>query len=311
VSLIDIDNSPKANKANKTSKKNNKMSLFQTTFKKSDMSSQMNFHNSFIRNKSSKESNIRDFPLKETNMKPIPEDESVISHQKLKNENIGTFRTQEIYIQKNYLNEDDNNDNNNDTNSKNDSKKSSETYKNSKSKSKSFSSSSSSSESINFPGNLSKKILENKSKGSLSNISSNKEFEKSKNSYSIVSKINEEIYPDEEYNIPIREEMLLNKKIKLSKIENKSKINNFNNNKNKFGNSKVRILLDYTATLSNTNDFEKDKEKNEKQKRSDIKIDKKKVDFYPNLYENHNEKEEKKNFEVNKKITYQLEKKFQ
>ena len=96
---------------------------------------------------------------------------------------------------------------------------------------------------------MSKKILENKSNGSLSNISSNKEFEKSKNSYSIVSKINEEIYPDEEYNIPIREEMLLNKKIKLSKIENKSKINNFNNNKNKFGNSKVRILLDYTATL--------------------------------------------------------------
>ena len=316
-SLIDSDNSFGANKTNKTNKKVTKMSLFQTTFKKSEMSSQMNFHNSFIKNKSSKESNIRDFNLIESNMKALPEDETVTSHQKHKNENIGTFRTQEIYIQKNYLNEDDNNnDNDKDMNSKNDSKKNenlkslskpSETYK--KSKSKSFSSSSSSSSSsgsINFPGNLSKKILEKNSNGSLSNNSSNKEFEKSKNSYSIGSKINEEIYPDEECNIPIREEILLNKKIKLSKIENKSKINNLDDNKNNFENSKVRILLDYSNNLSNTKDFEKDKEKNEKHNKSDIEMDKKKLDFCPNLCENKNEKEEKKIFEVNKKITLSI-----
>ena len=95
----------------------------------------------------------------------------------------------------------------------------------------------------------------------------------------------------------------MNKKIKLSKIENKSKINNFYENKNNFENSKVRILLDYSATLSNTNVFEKDKEKNEKQKRSDINIDKKNVDSCPNLNECKKEKEEKKIFEVNKKIT--------
>ena len=78
--------------------------------------------------------------------------------------------------------------------------------------------------------------------------------------------------------------MFLNNKINLSKIENKS-INNFNENKNNFENSKVRILLDYSVNLSNTNDFEKNNEKNEKQKKSDIKIDKNKNDFHSNSCE--------------------------
>jgi len=99
--------------------------------------------------------------------------------------------------------------------------------------------------------------------------------------------------------------MLLNKKINLSKIENKS-INNFNENKNNFENSKVKILLDYSANLSNTNDFEKNNEKNEKKKNSDIKIGIKKVDLYSNLDENKKEIEEKKIFGPNKKITLSI-----
>lgn len=144
-------------------------------------------------------------------------------------------------------------------------------------------------------------MLENKSNDQSSNNSSDKDSEESKNSYSIGSKINEEIYPGEECKIPIREEMLLNKNINLSKIENKS-LNNLNENKNNFENSKVRILLDYSVNLSNANDFEKSKEKSEKQKKSDTKIDKKKVDLNSNLCENKKEIEEKKIFEPNKKI---------
>ena len=304
-SLIDSDNSFKTNKKNKKKNKMNKMSLFQNNFKKSEISSQINSENFSIKNISSQESDIRDFHLIESNKKVLPEDENVITNQKHKNENIGTL-SQQINIKKNYLKEDDIDNNNDvDLNSKKDSKKneklkslskSSNSYK--KSNSKSLSSSSLES-SINFSANLPKKILKNKYIGSLSDKSS----EKSKNSYFIGSKINEEIYSDEECDIPIKEEMLLSKKIKLSKIENKSKINNFYENKNNFENSKVRILLDYSATLSNTNVFEKDKEKNEKQKRSDINIDKKNVDSCPNLNECKKEKEEKKIFEVNKKIT--------
>ena len=304
-SLIDSDNSFKTNKKNKKKNKMNKMSLFQNNFKKSEISSQINSENFSIKNISSQESDIRDFHLIESNKKVLPENENVITNQKHKNENIGTL-VQQINIKKNYLKEDDIDNNNDvDLNSKKDSKKneklkslskSSNSYK--KSNSKSLSSSSLES-SINFSANLPKKILKNKYIGSLSDKSS----EKSKNSYFIGSKINEEIYSDEECDIPIKEEMLLSKKIKLSKIENKSKINNFYENKNNFENSKVRILLDYSATLSNTNVFEKDKEKNEKQKRSDINIDKKNVDSCPNLNECKKEKEEKKIFEVNKKIT--------
>ena len=280
-SLIDSDNSFKTNKK---SKKINKMSLFQNTFKKSEMSSQMNSHSSFIKNRSNnQELNIRDFHLIESNnMKTLPEDGNVTAHQKHKNESIGTFMAKQTNIKKKYLNEDDN-DNLNDMKSNKDSKKkdrlksvskSSKTNKKSKSKSKSFSSSSSGS--INLSGNLPKKMLENKSNDQSSNNSSDKDSEESKNSYSIGSKINEEIYPGEECKIPIREEMLLNKNINLSKIENKS-LNNLNENKNNFENSKVRILLDYSVNLSNANDFEKSNEKSEKQKKSDTKIDKKKL----------------------------------
>jgi len=120
-SLIDSDNSFKTNKK---SKKINKMSLFQNTFKKSEMSSQMNSHSSFIKNRSNnQELNIRDFHLIESNnMKTLPEDGNVTAHQKHKNESIGTFMAKQTNIKKKYLNEDDN-DNLNDMKSNKDSKK--------------------------------------------------------------------------------------------------------------------------------------------------------------------------------------------
>ena len=271
-SLIDSDLSFKINKKNI---KSNKMSLFQNTFKKSNMSSQ----NSFLKNKSIQESNSRDFLLINNNMNTLPEDENIIYHQQ-NNGNIRTFMTQHTNIKKDYLKE---NEDDNEVKSKKDSKKnirlktlskSSKTYKESKSYL------------------LSQKILDNKSKDSLSNKSSNKESEVSKNSYFIGLKINEEIYPDEECNIPIREEMLLNKKINLSKIDNKSKINNLNDNKNNHENSKVKLLLDYSVNLSNTNDLEKNNEKNEKQN-----LDKKKNQLHFNLCENKKEIEEKNIYE--------------
>ena len=86
--------------------------------------------------------------------------------------------------------------------------------------------------------------------------------------------------------------MLLNKKINLSKIDNKSKINNLNDNKNNHENSKVKLLLDYSVNLSNTNDLEKNNEKNEKQN-----LDKKKNQLYFNLCENKKEIEEKNIYE--------------
>jgi hypothetical protein len=83
-SLIDSDNSFKINKK---SKKSNKMSLFQNNFKKFNMNSPKNLQNSFLKKKSNKESNIRDFHLINNNMIALTEDENIINHQN-NNENI-------------------------------------------------------------------------------------------------------------------------------------------------------------------------------------------------------------------------------
>jgi len=306
-SLIDSDNSFKANKK---SKKANKMSLFQNNFKKSEMSAYKSSQNSLIKNKSDQESKVRDFHLIESNMNALPDGENIEMNNK---ENIGTFYAHKISIKKHYLKEDDNGNevNPNETSKKNDSIKSISKSSIESKKSKSFSSSSSSS--ISSSGDLSKRLskkrLENKSIDSPLNSLSHKEVEESNNSYFIGSKINEEMYPGEEYNIPVREDMLLNKNISLSKYDNKPKNDNFDENQNVFENSKIKFLLD-SITFSNTNDFEKNKEKNENNQKSEEKKGKKRVHFSPDLFENRNGNriEEKKSSKTSKKISLSIEK---
>ena len=98
-------------------------------------------------------------------------------------------------------------------------------------------------------------------------LSSNHQIDKDKdsnNSYFVGSKINEEIYPGEICNVPVREELLLEKKFNLSKVDDKSKNSYLNDNLNNFENSKIKALLD--NTLSNVKDYTRHENKN-------IKID--------------------------------------
>ena len=287
-SLIDSDNSYRGSKKNRKAKR---LSLFQSTFKKSTMNNSQN-------STTKKKPNIKDFHLIEDNMNYNPKDKNKKELSKHNNDNIGTFMAQKIDTKKKYLNEDDkgNEIKQNEDSKNNDELKRSNSSLESK-KSKSLTSSSSNNSSSE---NLPKKIIENKSNDSLSNNSSNKQSEMSNNSYFIGSKINEEIYPGEECNIPFREEKLLDKKISLSRINNKTKISNFNDNKNNFENSKVRILLDYSVTLTNTNEFEK----NDQQKKPNLT---KKVHF-SNLIEKGKKTVKKKISESNKKISLSIAK---
>ena len=116
-------------------------------------------------------------------------------------------------------------------------------------------------------------------------LSYNNQLEKeSNNSYCIGSKINEEIYPGEICNEPFREELLLKKKISLSKVENKPKISNLNDNANNIENSKIKALLENTT--SNVNDLTR----NENRKiKIDIKNNKNNLYFNYDLIEKDNE----------------------
>lgn len=137
----------------------------------------------------------------------------------------------------------------------------------------------------------------------INDLSYNNKVEKeSNNSYYVGSKINEEIYPGEICNIPIREELLLQKKISLSKVQNKSKINNLNDDINNFENSKIKALLN--NTLSKVNDYTIYENKNIK---VDIKNNKNNLYFKDDLIEK--EMDSNKVSKVSKKIILSIESK--
>ena len=151
----------------------------------------------------------------------------------------------------------------------------------------------------NLSNDLSNKDIDIK----FNDLSYNNQLDKdSNNSYFIGSKINEEIYPGEICNVPIREELLLKKKISLSKVESKSKIGNLNDNLNNFENSKIKALLENTS--SNVNDFIRNENRKTK-----IDLKNNKTNFYVNYDLNEKEIDSNKVSKTSKNVILFIESK--
>ena len=245
--------------------------------------------NNFEKNKSSQKSNTTDYSIKKSKLKNSNFlDIKNIEKENNENKNEKTKKEKVHYgITINFINDEGNIE-----------KTLSMNNSSNNILSKKQSNSSSFNNSNNIPSlsinnySSSNNILENKS-NELSFDDDNISVEDS-NSYCKNYEINEEIYPGEDYDIPNREETLLNKKISLSYIDNKNKFNN--NMDNIHNNSKLKFLLESNKTI-NEKDFSKYNE-NLKNK-TDIN---KNTNFNYDLNENKNNEYKLKETKIKKNL---------